>query len=231
MTEDFVCLDLETTGLNPKLEKIIQIGAVRFRNKKASERFESLVNPGRQLNDFVTGLTGIGDGELKNAPDIEEVLPALLSFLGEDVLVGHNISFDYSFIKKAAVNMGLTFEKTGIDTLKLARRFLPQLESRKLEALSAYYGIPCRAHRAASDAEASGMLYLKLAEQFYEKEIFRPSALRYHVKKDQPASQIQKERLYRLVSRHKLTMDRDIEKMTRSEVSRCTDQILSKYGR
>ena len=142
MLQDFTALDLETTGLNPKTDKIIEIGAVRIRNGQEAARWESLVNPGVQISDFTEGLTGIRNEDLKNAPVIEEVLPDLISFLAEDVLVGHRILFDYSFLKKAAVNQGISFEKKGIDTLKLSRKFLPELPSRKLPDLCRCYGIP-----------------------------------------------------------------------------------------
>ena len=103
MLRDFTALDLETTGLNPKTDKIIEIGAIRIRDGKEAARWESLVNPGCQISNFTEGLTGIRNEELMRAPVIEEVLPALMDFLMDDVLVGHQILFDYSFLKKAAV--------------------------------------------------------------------------------------------------------------------------------
>ena len=117
--KDYLCLDIETTGLNPKTEKIIEIGAVRVRNGNITESFESLVAPGRPLGERITDLTGITDEMLKNAPAREEVIPKFLEFAGEDILLGHSVLFDYSFLKKAAVNCNYQFERTGIDTLKI----------------------------------------------------------------------------------------------------------------
>ena len=219
MLQDFTALDLETTGLNPKTDKIIEIGAVRIRNGQEAARWESLVNPGVQISDFTEGLTGIRNEDLKNAPVIE------------DVLVGHRILFDYSFLKKAAVNQGISFEKKGIDTLKLSRKFLPELPSRKLPDLCRCYGIETTSHRAGSDALAAAILYEKLIRDFLEEDAYRPADLIFHVKKESPASKKQKERLYCLLEWHKIIPDFDVERLTRNEASRITDKIILAYGR
>lgn len=229
--DSFTVIDLETTGLNPKTDKIIEVGAVRVRAGVVTEEFASLVNPGRKLEDRITELTGISDKELETAPYVEEVLPQLISFIGEDILVGHRVLFDFSFIKKAAANNKLTFEKKGIDTLKLARRFLPEAESKKLTFLCEYYGIPLKAHRAVEDARATAELYRKLAEAFPEEDAYQPIPLLYKVKKEGPITPKQKERLYQLLRQHKLIVDYDIDKLTKNEASRITDKILATYGR
>ena len=97
MIQDYVCVDLETTGLDPKTDKIIEIGAVRIKNGEIADRFQSFVNPGRLLSEKVKELTGISDEDLYDAPSIEEVLPKFLKFAKEDCLLGHSILFDYSF--------------------------------------------------------------------------------------------------------------------------------------
>jgi len=233
MTEAYTALDLETTGLNPKRDKIIEIGAVKIRKGNVADRFQSFVNPWRKLGEEVRLLTGIDDGMLLDAPGIEEVLEPLIDFIGDDVLVGHRILFDYSFVKKAVVNNSMVFEKEGIDTLKLARKLLPDLESRKLGFLCSYYGIEHRAHRAMGDAEASAKLYKKLAELFYEgnEEDFMPKRLLFAAKKETPATKHQKERLYKLLDRHKIVIEYQVDKLTKSEADRIMDQILAKYGR
>lgn len=233
-TESYVCVDLETTGLNPKTDKIIEIGAVRVENGVRTESFESFVNPGCLLPQKITELTGITDAALKDAPEIAEVLPDLLAFLREDVLLGHSILFDYSFIKKAAVNRRMKFERQGIDTLRIARQFLPELESRSLDFLCGHYGIPHKAHRALADAEATSLLYDRLWEAFGEREeaaLFAPVTLQYQAKRETPATPAQKERLYKLIAKHKIAVEYDVEKLNRSEASRYTDRILAKYGR
>lgn len=233
MLDSYVSIDLETTGLNPKRDKIIEIGAVRVIEGQLTERFSSLVNPGRKLDGHVVELTGIRDEDLQQAPCLEEIFPELTVFLGDSVLLGHSVLFDYSFLKKAAVNQKLSFEKKAVDTLKIARKVLPQLEHRNLGYLCAYYRIPHQPHRALADAEATSRLYTCLARQFGEQEpeLFEPKALVYAVKKDTPATKPQKERLYRLLEQHKIQAEYDVEKLTRSEASRFTDKILAKYGR
>lgn len=233
MTESYTALDLETTGLNPKADKIIEIGAVKVRGGRITDTFQSLVNPGRKLEDKICRLTGICDGMLEDAPEIEEVIGPLTVFIGEDVLVGHRILFDYSFAKKAAVNHSIIFEKMGIDTLKLSRKFLPELESKRLGFLCGYYGIKHTAHRALGDAQAVSDLYRKLVELFYEgNELdFAPKPLAFRIKKDTPVTKRQKERLYKLLDRHKITIEYNIDKLTRSEADRIMNRILAEYGR
>lgn len=233
MIDSYVALDVETTGLDPKRDKIIEIGMVKVRSGRIAARFETFVNPGRMLEERIIALTGIRDEQLVDAPDIEEIIPGLLHFIGEDILVGHRILFDYSFIKKAAANHRFTFEKTGIDTLKLAKTFLPDLESRSLAFLCEYYGIEHNAHRALADAKAASDLYQKLAMLFYRENetAFTPKRLLYQVKRETPLTIPQKEQLYKLLDRHKLKVDYQVEKLTRNEASRIIARILAEYGR
>lgn len=233
MTDAYTALDLETTGLNPKMDRIIEIGAVKVREGKTIDTFQSLVNPGRILKERVCRLTGISDEMLAGAPEMKELIEPLMAFIGEDVLVGHRILFDYSFVKKAAVNHSLSFEKMGIDTLKLSKEFLPELESRQLVFLCKYYKIDHTEHRALGDAQASSDLYRKLAELFYEghEEDFKPKQLVFHAKKEVPVTNHQKERLYKLMDMHKIAIEYHVDKLTRNEADRIIDQILAKYGR
>lgn len=234
MTESYVCVDLETTGLNPKEDRIIEIGAVKVEKGKQTAFYQTLVNPGRGIEDKITALTGLSDAEVKDAPDITSVIGEFLTFAGESVLLGHSVLFDYSFLKKAAVNSRLPFEREGIDTLKIARKYLASLESRSLDYLCRYYAIPHNAHRAMEDARATCLLYERLREEFLTKETekeFTPEKLIYQVKREQPATRLQKERLYKLLEKHKLLQDLDVDKLTRNEASRYTDKLLAKYGR
>lgn len=234
MINSYVCLDIETTGLNPKTDKIIEIGAVKIINGKETERFESFVNPGRPLEDKIVELTGITDEKIQNAPFIDEILQDFLKFTEDFIFLGHSILFDFSFLKKAAVNQKLMLERQGVDTLKLARRFLPGLESRSLKFLCEYYGIPHNAHRAMEDTLATVRLYERLCRDFLAEETekdFRPSPLIFQVKRETPITKAQKERLLKLLQKHNLSMEINIDKMTKNEASRYTDRILAKYGR
>lgn len=229
----YVCLDLETTGLDAKKNKIIEIGAVKVVDGRMAGEMETFVNPGIKLEERIVELTGIRDEQLAGAPEIGEILPNLLAFIGEDVLLGHSVLFDYSFVKKAAVNQKLSFEKKGIDTLKIARKFLPDLESRSLGFLCSHFAIEHSAHRALADAKATVALYEKLAELFYKgnEDAFWPVPLRYQAKRETPITIPQKEQLYKLLDRHKIEVEYDIEKLTRNEASRIISQLLVKYGR
>lgn len=236
ITSSYVALDLETSGLNPKTDKIIEIGAVKILKGKEVDRYVTFVNPQMGLSEAVRDLTGITDQQLKGGRETEEAVGELIGFIGGLPLLGHRILFDYSFVKKAAVNMDMGFEAEGLDTLKIARKYLPELESRKLSCLCEYYGIPHTAHRALGDAAATHLLYEIFCREFSEgegceTELFMPSRLRFQVKKESPAGKRQKDKLYELMNRHKLVTDVNIDKLTRNEVSRYTDRILAKYGR
>lgn len=230
MTDSYISIDLETTGLEPKHDKIIEIGALRVEKGQITDSFATFVNPGRKLEERITELTGIRDEDLSDAPYIQEILPKLIDFMGNLPILGHSILFDFSFLKKAAVNEKLAFEKNAIDTLKIARKYLTELESRSLDYLCKYYQIPHQAHRALEDARATHLLYGKLAEQFYEKEqggLFLPTPLSYQVKRDTPATKAQKEQLVRLLEQKNIHLSVDIERLTRSEASRYVDKIKS----
>ncbi len=231
MIRNYISIDLETTGLEPKHDKIIEIGALRVENGVITDSFATYVNPGCKLKERITELTGIVDADLQDAPYIEEVLPQLLTFIGDLPLLGHSILFDFSFLKKAAVNQKLSFEKSAVDTLKIARKYLTELPSRSLDALCKHYGITHQAHRALEDAKATHILYGKLAEEFGLKEpeggLFAPSSLSYQVKRDTPATKAQKEQLVRLLEQKKYVLPVEIERLTRSEASRYVDQIKS----
>lgn len=234
MMNNYLSLDLETTGVNPKQERIIEFGAVRIEGGACTGVFESFVNPGRLLEKNVIELTGIKDQDLSDAPEITEVLPRFLEFAKDLPLLGHSVWFDFSFIKKAAVNQGLSFERAGVDTYKIAKTHLAGLPKRNLAYLCGHYHIPLHAHRAVEDARAAGLLYEAMWKQFGEEEdvsLFDPVPLQYQVKKDTPATKSQKERLYKLLSMHKIDTIYDVDKLTRSEASRYMDRILARYGR
>ena len=229
--QNFICIDLETTGLNPKRDRIIEIGAVKVRNGQIVDTFQQLIDPKQQLEERVEILTGISSKELEGQPTIQEVIPTLKEFLSEDVLLGHRVLFDYSFLKRAFINEKMPFERKGIDTLKLARQFVTDCESKKLESLCKHYEIKHQAHRALGDAMATVELYQKLVENYYNKEVFAPKPLEFKVKRESPITKAQKERLTLLLAKHNLHPKCEIASMTRNEASRYMDQILATYGR
>lgn len=234
VTLSFVAVDLETTGLDPKRDHIIEIGAVRVEHGQIAGRYQQFVNPGCPVSDVAADLTGITDEMVQDAPLIGEIWGEFREFCGELPIVGHQINFDYRFLKRAAVNQGETFEKSGIDTLELCRAFMPAEEKKNLTAACAYFGIEReQAHRAESDAWDAGRLYAEMAVRFgrAQAERFAPKPLIYKIKRDQPASEKQKEDLRYFIKYHKISLPVRFETLSRSEASRLRDQLILQYGR
>lgn len=229
----YVSLDLETTGLNPKYDKIIEIGAVKIIDGKTVDNFSSFVSPGRKLEDRIVELTGIKESDLKDAPLPNEIIPKLLDFIGDLPLLGHRILFDYSFVKHEAVNQKLSFDKEGVDTLKISRACHTELSSKKLVDMCSYYGIVYNAHRALNDAEATAKLFEFLKEKFKEKypKEFEPVKLVYEVKKESPIRPQQIEKITAYIQRHRIECPYEIERMSRNEAARYYDKLVAKYGK
>ena len=231
---EYVSLDLETTGLEPKKDRIIEIGAAKIRDGEVQETYSLLVDPRIKIPERITDLTGINDQMVEGQPFVEEAVKGLLEFCEERPLLGHNLMFDYSFVKHSAVNMGMPFEKQGMDTLKIARVLLPDLESRSLQSLRQYYQIPQQeAHRALEDALTTFRLYERLRTEFVEKspELFEPKTLIYKVKRQSPITPAQKRYLQDLVKYHRINLDVELESLTKNEASRLIDRILGTYGK
>lgn len=149
-------------------------------------------------------------------------------------MVGHNLMFDYRFTYRYAKKYYMDFKKEGLDTLKIARKVLPDLPSRSLENLCNYYGIVnTSAHRAYHDALATAKLYQTLKYYFgpSEEKLFNAAPLVWRQKKIQPATNRQKEYLKELAKYHRIEVNSDLETLTRSEASRLIDKILFQYGR
>lgn len=234
MIDSYVALDLETTGLNPKYARILEVGAVKVIDGKVVDTYSKIVNAKIHLSDQITRLTGITEEMMLQGEEIETVIVELIDFCEDYVLLGHNIQFDYSFIKKAAINHKLTFEKKAIDTLKLARLLLPYLEKRSLEYLCEYYHIEhVNKHRAYYDALATSELYQLLTSQFLDgnEKVFSPYQLNYQVKKESPITPRQKIYLNDLTKYHKISIAVQIDSLTKNEASRLIDGIILEHGR
>lgn len=229
----YVSLDLETTGLNPKYEKIIEIGAVKVIDGEVTDTFKTFVNPARKLDENVVELTGITEEMIADAPLIENVLPSLIEFIGDYPLLGHRILFDYSFVKRNTVNMNIEFDKEGVDTLKLSRICHNELSSKKLSDMCTHYNISLDAHRAYNDAFATHKLFQALKENFESKypEYFTPTKLIYKSKKESPIRPLQAERLKAYLKRHNIDCPYDIEQLSKNEVQRYMDKLVSQYGK
>ena len=160
-----VALDLETTGLDPQTDAIIEIGARRFEGNRVEDEFSVLINPGRHIPEFITGLTGISDEMVRQAPRIRDVLDDLAAFIGDAPILGHNIQFDLSFLKK--YNLFELNER--IDTYELAAVLMPNANRYNLGSLVQQLGIALPAtHRALDDARATHGVYQRLFAQAKE---------------------------------------------------------------
>ena len=229
MLKSYVCFDLETTGLDPLYNEIIEIGALKVRDGKVAERFMEFIHPQEEISQMITNLTGITNEMVANARPANAVISDFLEFCEDDVLIGHNVGFDYSFMKSGASNLGLTFEKFGIDTFKIAQRTLKSLPSKSLSSLCEYYQIENKAaHRAYYDALATAKLYQTLAHYFESQnpKVFQPLQLQYKIKKVQPATAKQVALLQRLCSQKKKVPEWNPDTITRSEASRLIDTLL-----
>jgi len=234
MLEDYCVIDLEMTGLNPKHHKILEVAAVRVRKKEIVSECSMLIWQHQLLEEKITELTGIDQEMLAGAKEEDEVLDHFFGFLGEDILVGQNVIFDYGFLKQAAINRKMSFERKAADTLKIARRCLPALEKRTLDALCGYYGIEIGYHhRALDDAKATYLLYERLEKEFgaVQADVFEPKQLIYKAKRQTPATARQKKHLKELADYHKINLNLEWETLTRNEASRQVDRIISQYGR
>lgn len=233
MINTYIALDLETSGVNPASDKIIEIGMAKIVDGEVVSTYNKLFDPSLELSDRITQITGISNEMLKGMPKINDCINEIIDFTGDLPLLGHNIIFDYSFLKKAAVNNNLRFEKKGIDTLKIARRLLNDVPHKNLEYLCSYFQIdPGNSHRALSDALSAKKLYDRLYEIKPEDDAFETAIqLNYSVKKDTPITAAQKRYLGSLVAFYDIKLNKNIDSLTKSEASRHIDKILSEYGK
>jgi len=161
----FCVLDLETTGGSPADCEITEVGALSFTGGEPTGTFQTLVNPGMAIPPTITVLTGITQAMVVEAPRIGEVLPALLEFIGDAVIVGHNVRFDLSFLNAAALRLGYgRIPNHSVDTLALARRLVrDEVRHLDLGTLAAHLRSPSSpTHRALDDARATAHVLWEL---------------------------------------------------------------------
>ncbi|HLX55757.1 MAG TPA: exonuclease domain-containing protein [Ktedonobacteraceae bacterium] len=169
---EFVVLDTETTGLRPGSHRVIEIAGVRIRGGEALGSFQSLLNPGTRLPAFIVQFTGITQDMVNKAPKAAEIFSDFLNFIDGAILVGHNIGFDIGFLSYEARLLGLDFPLDGLDTIPLARRFLPGLRRFKLDSVASYLKIAtANRHRALGDARVTAAAFIKLLALAQEQGI------------------------------------------------------------
>jgi DNA polymerase-3 subunit epsilon len=163
----FVVTDTETTGTRAGEDRLIEIGAVKVRGGEVIGTFQQLIDPQRHVPRRITRITGLSTASVFGEPAAREVLPGFLEFLGDGVLVAHNLPFDLRFLQAELERTGLPpIENEAVCTLRLARRLLPSLPSRGLTALADHFGITNDArHRALGDAEATAGVLLRFLDR------------------------------------------------------------------
>jgi ATP-dependent DNA helicase DinG len=162
MRGEVIAIDLETTGLDPYTDAIIEIGLVRFREGQVIETYETLVDPEREIPLIVTNLTGIRQEELIGTPKIHQVIKTVEKFVGSAPVLGHNVSFDVSFLQR----QDTLYHNALLDTYELASVMLPTAPRYNLNSLAQQMNIPLiEAHRALADATATALLYWALWER------------------------------------------------------------------
>ena len=152
----YCVLDLETTGLSAKTEKITEIGIMKIQNGEVVDKFCEFVNPEKPIPERVQEVTNITDEMVKNSPTIDKMFPKVLDFIKGSVLVAHNAAFDIGFLKKNAKDLGYDFDFTYVDTLPLARKLYPELKKHKLGKIAEHLKIKVEvAHRALDDVDTT----------------------------------------------------------------------------
>ncbi len=171
---DYVVFDLETTGISSDFDKVIEISALMVKDGRVTDEFTSLVNPGRHIPKGASDVNGITDDMVADAEDFSVILKEFLDFAGDMVLVGHNIhTFDMKFIyRDTNAFYGKVPDNDYIDTLDIARNYLPDLSHYKLVDLAEYYGISSTgAHRALNDCRMNQQVFSCLAKEMTEDKV------------------------------------------------------------
>ena len=136
--DDYIVVDLEMTGLNPRKDRILEIGAVKIKGKQLKGTFSKIIFQQYPLNPQIIELTGITDEQAALGENLDDAAAEFLEFAEELTWIGHNVIFDYSFIKQWEINHRIKRKCYSVDTLKIARKCLPGLEKKTLDALCAY---------------------------------------------------------------------------------------------
>ena len=167
---EYCVLDIETTGLSFRTEKITEFGIMKYKNGEVIDSFECFVNPEKPIPEEVVNITHITDKMVKDAPTIEQIMPKVLDFIGDSVLVAHNADFDIGFIKYNCKQLGLELNNTYIDTLRLAKDLFPDYKKYKLGLIADNLGIKVEvAHRALDDVDTLVKVFQVMLKMLKEK--------------------------------------------------------------
>ena len=170
--QEYVVVDIETTGGNPKWNRVTEIGAVKIRNGEVIAEWQTLINPERAIPRRIVELTGITDTMVADAPVFAQIADELAEFMGEAVFVAHNAKFDYSFLKEESSRLDRDFHYPTLCTVVASRRYFPGLKSYGLSKLCAHFEISLESHhRALCDAQATAAILLRINEKRMTAEL------------------------------------------------------------
>lgn len=171
LPSDFTVIDLETTGLSPDYDEIIEIAAIKVRNLEVVDTHQTLVKPINPIDEYITELTGITNAMVENAPSISDALPELLDFVSDDLIIGHNVNFDINFIyDECEYNKFPSFSNNFVDTMRLSRKLHPDLKHHRLSDIIDYLHISTDTyHRALADCHSTLKCFCLMREEALSK--------------------------------------------------------------
>lgn len=169
--KDYIVIDLETTGLSPDYDEIIEVAGIRVRNNEVTETFQSLVKPSSNIDEFITELTGITNEMLETAPLPQDIIPQFHDFISDDIIIGHNVNFDINFLYDYIEGfLNVEFGNDYIDTMRIARKLFPDKKHHRLSDVVQYLDIADNIHhRALSDCQATFECFTRMHSLTNEK--------------------------------------------------------------
>lgn len=189
---DYVVLDIETTGLDPDYDDIIEISAIKCVADEPIDAFSTLIKAPFGVSDFITDFTGITNEMLADAPAISDIFPQFLEFLSDNIIIGHNVNFDVNFLYDTSLKIcERPLKNDFVDTMRLSRRMFPDEAHNRLSDLIVRFGIDADvSHRADSDARQTHEVYLHLKSLFQKGGFADALELKRHSSKYLRASDI-----------------------------------------
>lgn len=165
---DYCVLDTETTGLSAYYDEVIEIGILRVRNDEVVDRYSQLIKPENRIDEFISELTGITNEMVEGMPSILDVKDKVLSFIGDDILIGHNTSYDIRFLSEG---FGEQLSNYYMDTLIFSRKLFPELSHHRLSDMASFFNLPQNEHRSLSDCVTTKELYDAIKMTMKEKNL------------------------------------------------------------
>ena len=171
--EKYVVVDIETTGLSPRYDEIIEISAIRYDSGKKVDVFSTLVKPDNEIDDYITELTGITNEMVEGAPTIDDCINDFIDFMGEDIVIGYNVNFDINFLYDNLLECKNEVVKNDfVDVMRIARKALPELKHHRQKDIASYFGIPLLgAHRAEVDCEVCNECFVALKDEIIKSGV------------------------------------------------------------